>query len=96
MWTVPVAAGGGAGRPGADGTVAGHAGGTAGDAWFDDGFATMSKDSEVWDIAGMYAVQSVIEPHTTRDYLIRMLDIHRLRMTNGVGQHLLRSWPTSF
>lgn len=66
-----------------------------GDAGFDEAFATMSKDSEVWDIAGMYAVQSVIEPHTTRDYLIRMLDIHRLRMTNGVGQHLLRSWPTS-
>jgi acetyl-CoA carboxylase carboxyltransferase component len=67
-----------------------------GDAGFDEAFATMSKDSEVWDIAGMYAVQSVIEPHTTRDYLIRMLDIHRLRMTNGVGQHLLRSWPTSY
>ena len=66
-----------------------------GDAGFDEAFAIMSKDSEVWDIAGMYAVQSVIEPHTTRDYLIRMLDIHRLRMTNGVGQHLLRSWPTS-
>jgi methylmalonyl-CoA decarboxylase subunit alpha len=66
-----------------------------GDAGFDEAFATMSKDSEVWDIAGMYAVQSVIEPHTTRDYLIRMLDVHRLRLTNGVGQHLLRSWPTS-
>lgn len=66
-----------------------------GDAGFDEAFVTMSKDSEVWDIAGMYAVQSVIEPHTTRDYLIRMLDIHRLRMSNGVGQHLLRSWPTS-
>jgi acetyl-CoA carboxylase carboxyltransferase component len=67
-----------------------------GDAGFDEAFATMSKDSEVWDIAGMYAVQSVIEPHTTRDYLIRMLDVHRLRLTNGVGQHLLRSWPTSY
>lgn len=67
-----------------------------GDAGFDEAFATMSKDSEVWDIAGMYAVQSVIEPHATRDYLIRMLDVHRLRLTNGVGQHLLRSWPTSY
>ena len=41
----------------------------------------MSKDSEPWDMAGIYAVQSIIEPHTTRDYLIRMLDVHRLRMT---------------
>jgi len=67
-----------------------------GDAGFDDAFATMSKDSEVWDMAGVYAVQSVIEPHATRDYLIRMLEVHRLRMTNGVGQHLLRAWPTSY
>jgi acetyl-CoA carboxylase carboxyltransferase component len=67
-----------------------------GDAGFDDAFATMSKDSEVWDMAGSYAVQSVIEPHTTRDYLIRMLDVHRLRLTKGIGQHLLRAWPTSY
>jgi len=37
----------------------------------------------------------VIRPEQTRDYLIRMLDVHRLRMTGGVGQHLMRSWPTS-
>jgi hypothetical protein len=55
----------------------------------------MNKDSEPWDIAGLYAVQSILAPHTTRDYLIRMLDVHRLRMTGGVGQHLMRSWPTS-
>jgi acetyl-CoA carboxylase carboxyltransferase component len=67
-----------------------------GDAGFDEAFASMSKDSEVWDMAGAYAVQSVIEPHTTRDYLIRMLEVHRSRMTNGVGQHLLRAWPTSY
>ena len=35
-------------------------------------------------------------PRTTRDYLIRMLDVHRLRLTNGVGQHLMRAWPTSY
>ena len=52
-----------------------------GEPGFDDAFAQMSKDSEPWDIAGIYAVQSIIEPHATRDYLIRMLDVHRLRMT---------------
>ena len=66
-----------------------------GEPGFDAAFAQMSKDSEPWDIAGIYAVQSIIEPHTTRDYLIRMLDVHRLRMSGGVGQHLMRGWPTS-
>ena len=56
----------------------------------------MNKDSEPWDIAAIYAVQSVIRPEETRDYLIRMLDVHRARLTNGVGQHLMRAWPTSF
>jgi acetyl-CoA carboxylase carboxyltransferase component len=66
-----------------------------GELGFDAAFAQMSKDSEPWDIAGIYAVQSIIEPHTTRDYLIRMLDVHRLRMSGGVGQHLMRGWPTT-
>jgi acetyl-CoA carboxylase carboxyltransferase component len=63
---------------------------------YDEAFAQMSRDSEPWDMAGVYAVQSVIRPEETRDYLIRMLDVHRLRLTNGVGQHLMRAWPTSF
>jgi acetyl-CoA carboxylase carboxyltransferase component len=67
-----------------------------GDAGFDEAFARMNKDSEPWDIASIYAVQSVIRPEETRDYLIRMLEVHRQRMTNGVGQHLMHSWPTSF
>jgi acetyl-CoA carboxylase carboxyltransferase component len=56
----------------------------------------MTRDSEVWDIASIYAVQSVVRPEETRDYLIRMLDVHRLRITQGVGQHLMRAWPTSY
>jgi hypothetical protein len=38
----------------------------------------------------------VIRPDETRDYLIRMLQVHRLRATRGVGQHLMRNWPTSY
>jgi hypothetical protein len=38
----------------------------------------------------------VIRPEETRDYLIRMLEVHRLRLTGGVGQHLMRAWPTSY
>lgn len=63
---------------------------------FDDAFAEMSRDSEPWDAAAVFAVQTVIQPHETRDYLIRMLDVHRQRLTGGIGQHLMRAWPTSF
>jgi len=63
---------------------------------FDEAFERMNKDSEPWDMAAIYAVQSVIRPEDTRDYLIRMLDVHRPRLTNGVGQHLMRAWPTSY
>jgi len=63
---------------------------------YDEAFASMSRDSEPWDIASIYAVQSVIRPEETRDHLIRMLDVHRLRPTHGIGQHLMRAWPTSY
>lgn len=67
-----------------------------GEPGFDDALARMDKDSEVWDMASVFAVQSVIRPEETRDYLIRMLEVHRLRLTHGVGQHLMRAWPTSY
>jgi len=63
---------------------------------FDEAFAQMNRDSEPWGAAEVFAVQSIIRPQETRDYLIRMLDIHRARLTGGVGQHLMRAWPTSF
>jgi acetyl-CoA carboxylase carboxyltransferase component len=63
---------------------------------FDEAFARMNKDSEPWDMAAIYAVQSIIRPEDTRDYLIRLLEVHRQRLTNGVGQHLMHAWPTSF
>ncbi len=43
-----------------------------------------------------FAVQSVIRPQETRDYLIRMLEVHQLRLTKGVGRHLMCAWPTSY
>ncbi len=63
---------------------------------FDDALAEMNRESSVWDFASVFAAQSVIRPQQTRDYLIRMLEIHRLRLTNGIGQHLMRAWPTSY
>jgi acetyl-CoA carboxylase carboxyltransferase component len=56
----------------------------------------MERGSSVYDIASIYSVQNVILPHETRDYLIRTLGVHRMRLTNGVGQHLMRTWPTTY
>ena len=67
-----------------------------GDPGFEQKKVLMEKDSSVYDIASIYAVQDVIRPEHTRSYLIRMLDIHQLRHTNGIGRHLLATWPTSF
>jgi acetyl-CoA carboxylase carboxyltransferase component len=67
-----------------------------GDEGFDEAFAQIQTDTEIWDMASIYAVQSVIKPEETRDFLIRMLEVNRLRLTNGVGQHLMRTWPTSY
>ncbi len=65
----------------------------------EDGFEArhdeMAKDNAVWGAASMYGVQHVIRPQDTRRHLIRMLEVHQLRPTGGVGQHLLRAWPTS-
>ena len=67
-----------------------------GDPGFEEKKATMVKDNSVYDIASVYAVQDVIRPERTRDYLIRMLGVHQLRLSKGIGKHLLATWPTSF
>jgi acetyl-CoA carboxylase carboxyltransferase component len=67
-----------------------------GDDGYDDKLDEMEKGSSVYDIAAIYSVQNVILPKDTREYLVRTLAIHRMRLTNGVGQHLMRTWPTTF
>ena len=67
-----------------------------GEPGFDEAFAKIRQGSDVWGLASVYAAQAVIRPDQTRDYLIRMLDVYKLRMTRGVGQHLMRNWPTSY
>jgi len=58
--------------------------------------AQISQDSAVWGLAALYETQSVIDPRETRNYLIRTLDFHSMRLTNGVGEHLICNWPTTF
>jgi methylmalonyl-CoA decarboxylase subunit alpha len=67
-----------------------------GEPGFAEAHDEMARDNEVWDIASTFAVQAVIRPQDTREWLMRTLDIHQLRLTGGVGQHLMRAWPTSF
>ena len=58
--------------------------------------AKMSKGTTAYDSAAVYTAQDVIDPRDTRDWLIRMLEVHRMRLASGVGQHLMRTWPTSY
>jgi len=58
--------------------------------------AEVERDTAAWGLAELYEAQDVIDPRDTRDYLIRTLEVHRLRMKNGVGEHRLRNWPTSY
>ncbi len=58
--------------------------------------AEVQRDTSAWALAELYEAQTVIDPRDTRDYLIRTLDVHRLRLKNGVSEHHLRNWPTSY
>jgi acetyl-CoA carboxylase carboxyltransferase component len=67
-----------------------------GDADYPTRLAEIEQDSDVWGLASVFATQAVINPAETRDYLIRMLEVYQLRLSKGVGQHLMRTWPTSY
>ncbi len=58
--------------------------------------AEVERDTSAWGLAELYEAQNVIDPRDTRSFLIRTLEVHRLRLKNGVGEHLLRNWPTSY
>ena len=63
---------------------------------FAEALTEMERDNSVYGIAEIFGVQAVIRPEETRDHLIRLLEIHQLRRTHGVGEHLMRAWPTSY
>ncbi len=56
----------------------------------------MSRSTSAYDAAADHSAHAVIDPVETRDVLIRLLDVHRLRLSEGVGEHLMRTWPTSY
>jgi acetyl-CoA carboxylase carboxyltransferase component len=55
----------------------------------------MVVSNSPYELAGVFAAHAVIRPAETRDWLIRMLQVHRRRASGGVGQHRLATWPTS-
>jgi acetyl-CoA carboxylase carboxyltransferase component len=67
-----------------------------GDPEFEAKLAQINQDSAVWGMGSVFAAQAIIRPQETRDYLIRMFDVYKLRMTKGIGQQLMRAWPTSY
>lgn len=62
----------------------------------DDGYAQrvaeLERETSPWTMAAHFSVQHVIRPQDTRDFLIRMLDVHAGPQA-PVGAHHLRSWP---
>lgn len=56
----------------------------------------IEQDSGAWGLAELYEVHEVLDPRETRQYLIDRLAIHRQRLSGGIGEHHLRTWPTSF
>ncbi|MBI2294804.1 MAG: methylmalonyl-CoA carboxyltransferase [Betaproteobacteria bacterium] len=58
--------------------------------------AEVERDTTPWELARLFEAQHVIDPRDTRDFLIRMLQVHRRRLKNGVGEHRLANWPTSY
>ncbi|HET7635758.1 MAG TPA: carboxyl transferase domain-containing protein [Burkholderiales bacterium] len=63
---------------------------------FREATALMAKGSTPYDMAAVYTAHNVIDPRDTRGYLKRMLEVHRMRLSDGVGRHLMCGWPTSY
>jgi methylmalonyl-CoA decarboxylase subunit alpha len=64
-----------------------------GDAGYAERVAAFERETSPWVMAGQFAVQQVVHPQETRDWLIRMLQVHQARGNGGIGKHLLQSWP---
>jgi methylmalonyl-CoA decarboxylase subunit alpha len=56
----------------------------------------MARNGSAYDLAAIFGVKEVLDPRDTRAYLTEMLEVHTLRLRNGVGEHRLATWPTSY
>lgn len=63
---------------------------------FDAACEQFSRGTSAYDMAGVFGVQSVIDPRDTRSYLCAALDTHRAAANNGLGRRDMAAWPTYF
>ena len=62
---------------------------------YPDRVAEMKQDTSAYSLASTFAAQEVLDPRESRSFLVRMLGLHRNRLSGGIGEHLLRNWPTT-
>ncbi len=63
---------------------------------FQELLAQMARHGSAYDLGAVFGAKEVLDPRETRDYLKETLEIQSLRLTNGVGRHLVANWPTSY
>jgi methylmalonyl-CoA decarboxylase subunit alpha len=63
---------------------------------FHERYQEMARETTAYDVARVYGVHDVIDPVDTRSFIVNALKVNALRRTNGVGEHLLSNWPTSY
>lgn len=56
----------------------------------------MAKETSAYEMASPYNGHIVVLPENTRDMLAELLDSAGLGLTGGIGEHLMRTWPTSY
>lgn len=57
---------------------------------------TVMRDTSGYDLAEGFMAQTVIDPRETRAWLKSMLELHSRAKRGGIGEHRLRTWPTTF
>ena len=56
----------------------------------------LAGDTSAYDLAAPYYAHSVIDPRETRNYLFQVLEAVERRTTDGIGEHLMLNWPSTF
>lgn len=65
-------------------------------AQWDEMVQSMVDDASPYGAAGMHHIHDVIDPRSTRDYIVRALEVCRDSRTRGISEHQLANWPTKF
>jgi len=56
----------------------------------------LQRESSAYDLASIFSAQAVIDPRESRAWLSRLLEVHKRRLSRGIGKHLMAGWPTTF